>query len=592
MIGGPDSFGAGGYLRTPVEKALPVDMDVRSRTQQPNLAIVFVVDKSGSMGRCHCDNPNLLPGQYSRVESGLPKVDIAKDAVMQAGRALGRADYVGVVAFDSNALWALHVQQGASPDLIQQSIGGLQAEGQTNIYAGLSEAEAALAKTPARLKHVILLTDGWSRSFQYDALDRQLQNEGITLSVVAAGDGSATYLEQLARDGGGRYYAARNMTEVPQLFFQETVQAQGSYIVEEAFLPIPAGSTPILRGLDVTGLPALRGYNGTTPKAAARVALVSDQGDPVLASWQFGLGRAVAWTSDAKGQWASDWVKWGQFNTFVAQLTNWVLPQPADGELQTAFASDGAQTSLDVTSTDSAGRPRDTDRLDMHATIVAPNLESHDVTLTQVAPGRYRGQLPSMPAGTYLVQVTQQEASGNPVASATTGWVIPYSPEYKLLDASASVLRDVAQATGGEEITSPDLAFAPFPRPAARAQPIWQGLLLLTALLFPLDVAARRLRITREDVRRFLAWARLPSPRERARAPRVLQGLFAARERARGNRVRAPLPTAIRPTTEGRPPAQQPPANKSTPPLVASPEAMTERLKKAKDRAGKARPGR
>ncbi len=595
MIGGPDSFGAGGYLRTPVEKSLPVDMDVRSRTQQPNLAIVFVIDKSGSMGRCHCDNPNLLPGQYSRVESGLSKVDIAKDAVLQAGRALGRADYVGVVAFDSDALWALRVQQGANPDLIQQSIGGLQAAGQTNIYAGLSEAEAALAKTPARLKHVVLLTDGWSRSFQFDALDRQLQNEGITLSVVAAGDGSATYLEQLARDGGGRYYAARNMTEVPQLFFQETVQAQGSYIVEEPFLPVPAGASPILRGLDVTGLPVLRGYNGTTPKAAARVALVSDQGDPVLASWQYGLGRAVAWTSDAKGQWASDWVKWGQFNAFVAQLTNWVLPQPANGELQVAFASDGAQASLDVTSTDSAGRPRDTDRLDMHATVVAPNLESHDVTLTQVAPGRYRGQLPSMPPGTYLVQVTQQEASGNPVASATTGWVVPYSPEYKLLDASASVLRDVAQATGGEEIASPDLAFAPFPRPAARAQPIWQGLLLLAAFLFPLDVAARRLRITREDARRFLAWARLPGQRERAHAPRVLQGLFAARERARSARVRAPLPTEIKSGTESGPPVSQAPAPqtaKPTSPPVASPEAMTERLKKAKDRAGKARPGR
>jgi hypothetical protein len=108
-------------------------------------------------------------------------------------------------------------------------------------------------------------------------------------------------LQQLAQLGGGRYYAARNMTEVPQLFFKETVQAMGEYIIEEPFYPIPASTSPILRGLDVTALPALRGYNGTTPKATARVALVSDQGDPILAAWQYGLGRAVAWTSDAKG---------------------------------------------------------------------------------------------------------------------------------------------------------------------------------------------------------------------------------------------------------------------------------------------------
>ncbi|HET7087407.1 MAG TPA: VWA domain-containing protein, partial [Anaerolineae bacterium] len=324
MIGGPEAYGAGGYLRTPLEKALPVDMDVRSRTQEPNLALVFAIDKSGSMGRCHCDDPSAQPGSYARIESGLSKVDIAKDAVMQAARAVGRADYVGVVAFDANALWALRVQEMIDPDFVQQKIGGLRAEGQTNINAGLSEAEAALEQTPARLKHVVLLTDGWSRSFEYGALALRLHDKGITLSVIAAGSGSATYLEQLARQAGGRYYAARTMTEVPSLFFKETVEAAGSYIVEEPFYPAPAGATPILRGLDVTRLPALRGYNGTTPKSSAQVSLVSSQGDPLLATWQYGLGRAAAWTSDVKGQWATDWIKWNGFNTFIAQLTSWV----------------------------------------------------------------------------------------------------------------------------------------------------------------------------------------------------------------------------------------------------------------------------
>ncbi|MBI5029338.1 MAG: VWA domain-containing protein [Chloroflexi bacterium] len=584
MIGGPDAYGAGGYLRTAIEKALPVDMDVRSWTQEPNLALVFVIDKSGSMGRCHCDDPSLLPGQYTRSESGLSKVDIAKDAVMQAGRVIGRADYVGVVAFDSNALWALRLQELANPDVIQQNIGGMRADGQTNIFAGLSEAEAALTKTPARLKHIVLLTDGWSSSFQYQALARQLQDEGITVSVIAAGNGSATYLQQLAQQGGGRYYAARNMTDVPQLFFKETVEATGQYIIEEPFYPIPSSTSPIMRGLDVTALPALHGYNGTTPKATARVALVSDQGDPILATWQYGLGRAVAWTSDAKGQWATDWVKWSGFNSFVAQLTNWVLPEPSDPGLQTTFVSEGEQTFLQVTSKDTAGRPRDF--LDTRANLVAPDLTTQAVTLTQVAPGQYRAAMPSSQTGVYLTQITQQDASGTPIASSTAGLIIPYSPEYKLLDSNASVLPELARATGGHEAIDPTMAFAPFAKPAARAEPIWTTLLLLAALLFPLDVAARRLRLTRGDVQTFVAWARQSSAqRPAATAPRALGTLFAARDRARTSRV-----TQVKPPAQvaAKPPSQSKSSEVSAPP-ASSPEAMTERLKKAKDRARKSR---
>ncbi len=614
MIGGPDSYGAGGYLRTPVEKALPVDMDVRSRKQEPNLALVFVIDKSGSMGRCHCDDPN---GRDMRVESGLPKIDIAKDAVMQATRALGRADFIGVVAFDANALWAVRVQEFTDSASIQQKIGGLRAEGQTNIFAGLSEAEVALAKTSARIKHVILLTDGWSRSGNFDELAQKMMDEGITLSVVAAGNGSAIYLRQLARSGGGRYYAATNMSEVPSLFFKETVEAAGSYIVEEPFYPLPASTTPILRGLDVTRLPALHGYNGTTPKTSAQVALLSQQGDPLLATWQYGLGRAVAWTSDAKGQWASEWVKWDGFNTFVAQMTNWVLPQTADEGLQITFTSEGDQSLMEVTSRDAAGRPRDL--LDTRATIAGADsgqsLVSQAITLTQVAPGRYRAPWSVPQPGTYLVQVTQQDAGGTPIASATTGLIVPYSPEYKIeLPGLRSVLPQLARATGGQEIAEPALALAPLAKPATRAQPIWPMLLLMAALLFPLDVAARRLRgLQISDFKLVLSAAEglqifstIRNPKSAIQpSHRALASLFAARSRARrvvswsdGQMVngsgrqegasssdRAPSRAPDHATT-------QPSDHMTTRPndQVTTSETMTERLKKAKERARKTRP--
>ena len=145
--------------------------------------------------------------------------------------------------------------------------------------------------------------------------------------MVAAGGGSADYLGSLAEAGGGRYYASPSMDEIPQIFLKETIQAVGSYIIEEPFFPLPAGTTSILRGLDPTTLPALQGYNGTTAKQTAHVPLLTPHGDPLLAQWQYGLGRAVAWTSDLKGQWASEWVQWDNFDAFAAQLVGWTLPQ-------------------------------------------------------------------------------------------------------------------------------------------------------------------------------------------------------------------------------------------------------------------------
>jgi uncharacterized membrane protein len=593
MIGGEHGYGAGGYLRTPLEEALPVDIDVRSRTKEPNVALVLAVDKSGSMGRCHCDDPDALPGQYERVETGLPKVDIAKDAVVRAREVLGPLDYLGVVAFNENALWALHLQQLVDATTLQNAVGGLQAEGQTNVWAGLSQAEEALLETQARIKHIILLTDGWSHAGDYGALTARLAEEGITLSVVAAGGGSAEYLRALAESGGGRYYPAPTMQDVPQIFLKETIQAVGSYIVEEPFYPLPAGVTPVLRGLDPATLPALLGYNGSTPKTTAQVPLLSPRGDPLLAHWQYGLGRAVAWTSDLKGQWASDWVAWERFNTFVAQLVGWTLPEPADEGLQVTLHTDGAEVRFEVDSRDQEGRPRDL--LGTEATLVGPELTYDALKLEQTAAGRYEGRAEVGQPGTYLVQIVQRDAGGEPVAQQTAGLVVPYSPEYKQLGQGDALLRELAHATGGTMLETPTAAFAPTRQPARRARPLWPPLLLLAALLFPLDVAMRRLRLTAADRRRLAEWARGRLPgrpaQRRVREPVLLGDLFQARERARRRGARPveqderTVPVAHSP---GNPPITPPTAPA---PDTAAPEEedTLARLRQARERARRRR---
>ncbi len=581
MVGGQHAYGAGGYLRTPIERALPVDMDVRSRTREPNVALVLVVDKSGSMGRCHCNDPSLLPGQYERVESGLPKVDIAKDAIMQAAAVLGPLDYLGIVAFDAQARWALPLQQLPDPATIQAAVGGIQAAGQTNIWAGLDQAEQALLAVEAQVKHIVLLTDGWSRYGDYSALTARLAEEGITLSVVAAGEGSAEYLRTLAELGGGRYYPAPAIQDVPQIFVKETIKAVGSYIIEEPFYPLPAGTTDILRGIDPLTLPPLLGYNGTTPKQTARVGLMSERGDPVLAQWQYGLGRAVAWTSDLKGQWATEWVKWARFNAFVSQMVGWTLPQPDEG-LQLTTQIDGAEAHLVVNSTDENGRPRNL--LRTRATIVGPTLVTQTVELEQTAAGRYEGRATTGEPGTYLLQVVQYDMAGEPVAQQTAGLIVPYSPEYRRAGQDTALLRELARATGGTVLETPEAAFAPMHQPATHTRPLWPALLLTAALLFPFDVGARRLHITHADLRRLGMWIRERMPRRsgevrRPAGPVLLSDLFRARERARQRTVRpvertAPLPAPTRP------------AEKATSSLPGGEEEDTlARLRRARERA-------
>ncbi len=141
MIGGPNSFGAGGYKRTPLEEALPVDMDVRDRERQPDIALVVVIDQSGSMDACHCNTANRDGGVQIQ---GMPKVDIGKEAILRAVSALTERDEFGVVAFNENAHWVIHTAPLGNIGDVESQIAGIRADGQTNIFAGLSEAVASL----------------------------------------------------------------------------------------------------------------------------------------------------------------------------------------------------------------------------------------------------------------------------------------------------------------------------------------------------------------------------------------------------------------------------------------------------------------
>ncbi len=609
MLGGRESFGAGGYLDTPLEETMPVYMSVRDRERSPDVAMVAVVDKSGSMADCHCTGDSRDTANPSG-QRGFEKVDIAKEAILRAAEALAPTDQLGVVTFDENAHWAVRtapIDFGAIGDGL-----GFRADGATNIFAGLQAAYEDLRDNPATLRHIILVTDGWSTHGAYDELLDDLREAGITLSTIGTGGGSADILRRLADESGGRYYNAPDASTIPDIFLRETIRTAGERIVEEAFQPIPSASSEILDGLDAGRLPQLLGYNATTPKGSATVSLLTGREDPLLAQWQYGLGRAVAWTSDAREQWAAPWIGTAEFGTLTAQLVAWTLPpQDAEGiDVQFTPAGNG-ELDVEVTSFDDDGAPRNFYRTILR--LVAPDLEPLQAELTQLGPGRYAGRVRATDPGAYLVRVAQtyEDEERTDAASRTLGIVSPAAAEYRRLGVDTEALAGFATAGGGRELPLAaedpgaevwrhDLAVSAFPTP------IWPWLLLLAIVLVPLDVGVRRVALARSDMSRARSWA-ARRVGIGAGEPEAVAGLGELREaRARGERrvgrsaaaarppevvspITAPASTADRgtsgtsaaPATSSRaapaPAATEPPA--PTPAVGSAPaETLAERL--------------
>ena len=579
MIGGPNAYGAGGYTKTPMEELLPVDMGVRNRQKEPDIALVVVIDKSGSMDACHCNSFNGGMGGGGQLQ-GVRKVDIGKEAILRAAAALSARDELGVVAFDDSAHWVVQTQPLGNVTDLEGAIGGIQPLGTTNIFAGLDQAVQSLEKTTATRRHIILLTDGWSRSGQYDDILKKMKADGITLSTVGAGGGANPFLQELATKGGGRFYAAMNPASIPDIFLKETQQVAGQQIVEEPFFPIQTSDSPIIHGLE-TGLPQLLGYDGTTLKSAAQQVLVSTRDDPILAQWQYGLGRSVAWTSDSTGRWAKNWVGWAGFTRFFSQLVSWTFPGEETAGIEARFETLDGRTRLHIESVEADGSPRDF--YDTFATLVGPDLEDHQVTLDQVAPGVYEQDLGEIDPGAYAVRITQTRA-GAAALGRTVGLVEPVAPEYRLLGVNAPFLAALRSATGGKEVALATDPWVHDLKLTSSFTELWPWLLVLALLLWPLDVALRRVSLGRRELADARAWVGRRWRGRGAAAPRTAssEGMLASRERVAGSSARAALLRKPEDSTPAGPTTEAPTAVKE---IRAADSATTSMTAEAAPRA-------
>lgn len=469
MTGGDQAFGLGGYYRTPVEDLLPVFCDFEKDQETPSLGIVFVIDRSGSM-------------------SG-EKIEMAKDAAKAALELLSPRDYAGAVAFDDEAFWVADMQSAADKSGIATKISGIQEGGGTNIAPGIELAYRALAASPAKLRHAIVLTDGYSSPGPFYELATQMASERITVSTVGVGDADVELLKQIATWGGGRFYFTDDARNIPQIFTKETMTASKSALQESPFIPILVRPVDFLSGIHFKSAPFLLGYVITRPKPTAEVWLVSEKGDPLLATWRFGLGKAGAWTSDARNRWAVEWLRWEGFGKFWAQLVRGLSRSDSVRRMPVTLDREGDEFVLKADAVDASGRLLA--GVEAEARLSLPDGNSRTVKWSETAPGHFEARMPADHEGPVHVQVVFSK-NGEMIERQNLAAAAGYPEEFKPRPPDRDLLRKIAVETGGtldpeaEAIWKDD-------RFAIEEKAMWPWLVTAALLLFVIDVALKRI---------------------------------------------------------------------------------------------------
>lgn len=487
MLGGDQSFGLGGYYKTVLEEILPVRSDFEKEKEKPSLGMVLVIDKSGSMG-----------GE---------KIEMAKEAAKSAAELLGPRDQLGVIAFDGNFYWVSDMQSAANKGRIIDDISRVEAGGGTTMYPAMEEAYNTLVGTTAKLKHVIVLTDGISSPGDFEGIAQNMASSRITCSTVAVGEGcDSKLLEEIARIGQGRYFEALEPSSLPQIFAKETMTASKSAINEQPFVPQVVRPTPVLADIDFETAPFLLGYVVTRPKATCEFILATESGDPLLAWWRYGLGTTVAFTSDAKSRWGAEWLTWPGYSKFWAQVIRQSMRKNDVKGVIVDVKQERGKATVTLDAIDPAGKFLN--QATTEATIIDPQLGQKKLELKQTAPGRYVAEFETPASGAYHLNLTQKTAGGTLLHQQTRGLIVGYPDELRLHPTNNELLKSLAESTGGRFDPRPEDLFATasgtvsqnsagtdssVERTVQRTTPLWPYLATAALLLFVLDVALRRI---------------------------------------------------------------------------------------------------
>jgi len=610
MIGGPDTFGAGGWSNTKLEEAMPVDFDIKSAKVVPVGALALMMH-GGEMAQ----------GNFWQ-----------KRISMEAVKLLGGRDYCGLVQWNGTDQWIWGqsagglIRVGPNRGMMLARIDRLQIGDMPAFDGGMRMAAMGFARlTDAAVKHMIIISDG-DPSAPTTATINAFKTQGAKVTTIAVGShgGLGTQLgstlQTIARQTGGKYYEVKNANALPKIYQREARRVARPLVYEPGTLMAPIVEQPdseILRGVEA-GVPPISGYVLTTLKQnpLVEVLLRSPQPDKpdnatLLATWTYGAGKAAALTTDAGRRWATQWTGWDGYDKLFSQLVRWAMRPTGDtGDYTVATDVRDGKTQVVIT-----GIGDDDEFLNnqsMTAAAVTPDMKSVPIRIEQTAPGRYVGEFPSEMAGSYLVVVNP----GPGAAPIRTGVNIGYSAEYSDNQTNVALLESLAKIPAGrgpqgeyaEEGLAKIAAAAevkqnPFRRdlpPAITNQSIWPWLVVAASCLFWSDVFVRRVQVNftwlftalgrvRDVILRRQPKVAVPETmsRLRSRKQQIGDELESRKATARFEPLEDPTapPSPLGEDRFSVPGAHQPAPKPARPPLEEKPtdsESYTERLLKAK----------
>lgn len=584
-VGGDQTYAAGSYRGTPLETTLPVNMELDSKKVLPSGAVVLI------MHGMEFANGN----------------QVARDCAQGVLQALGPTDEMGVLLWDGTERWLFELQKVGNKANLASMIAGMNQGDLASFQGILQLAQGALRKSKSNLKHIIVFSDGDPGAPSRELM-ASIVSDRITVStILISGHVGPETMIWIADNGRGRFYNITSPADLPQIFIKETAVILKSAIYEESFKPQLRASSEVIRGIGAAEYPTLLGYVATTPKPRAETPLWTDKGDPLLAHWQYGLGRAVAFTSDAKPRWGRLWLNWDKYRQFWGQIGQWSLRRLDNADFTTEVTVENGQGALSIDAADEQGNYRNF--LNLQAVVVSPKGERQTVRVEQTGPGHYEASFPTKEAGSYLINLVDIK-DGQVRGSQVVGASLNYSPEFGAAGPNQHLLRRLAESGGGKVLDPVNPTVNPFlldRRKTFQPRPLWEWLLKFAILLFVVDIGVRRIQIDREEWEKMFQAVRRVLPGAPPRPVQQDQSLAALLARRDSVRSRQPVATQAAPqlfepvhapaepaaveaasvATAPRPTGQQPAAAETEPAPAA--DSTTSRLLEAKRRAQKRR---
>jgi len=525
MVGGERSYGPGGYRGTPIEELLPVTMEQPQRRVIPNGALCLILHT--------CEIPD---GNYWAKQIGIASIDV-----------MGPRDYMGTVIYGNGVEWAFPMQLVTDKGKLKNLITSAMPGDMPDFDAAFKMAHKGLQGVSAAAKHIVVISDADPSGPTVKLVDDVVKDR-ITISTVAIFPHSGSDVDkmaQIAARAKGRFYNVNDPKKLPQIFIKEASTLQRSMIIEGTIPPVVMRVTDALTGIRQDEMPALHGYTLTHPKEHPLVRtsigapVPKEQGggegqplDALMSEWTYGLGKTVAWTSDAKNRWAKDWVGWAKYKKFWSQAVRSVLRTVPKSPYQVQTEIDGGKGKVMIDAIDERGKFIHT--LQFAGSVTSPEGQKSALAFRQVGPGRYEAEFEAGAVGVYSVTGSYEGPHGEK-GYLSQGVPLSYAPEYRDLKTNHTLLEGVRLRAEGRKLGAETPVYVKLPRSAGIAMPLWPFLLAAVLFLFPADVFIRRVAVEwGASVRKLGAWLRPKRAAARpVEVPATLQALARKKEEVR-----------------------------------------------------------